>query len=223
MLLAQDQVGEAFYYTERGRARTLLTLLGNQHLNPKDSEDSNLVQHEIQLRNELAALEKQWREEWSKPVEQRSRQVLDHISSNLETRRHEYETLLTQLQLTNPEYAALVSVAPLTLDAAQTLIREQIPDVTLLAYFVGDEEIVIFVFGAESSHVKAVPVTRQELRQQTEALLAQMKVTPLLFDAWQETAQILYSWLIAPVQEYLPYPSVSYVQRSEKSLPKSEN
>jgi len=35
-------------------------------------------------------------------------------------------------------------------------------------------------------------------------LLKQMKVQPLLPDAWQEPAQALYEWLIAPVQEYLP-------------------
>lgn len=207
LLLAQGREADAFHYAERGRARTLLTLLGNQRVDPKGSEDSTLIQHEAELRGELAALEGQLEEESSKPADQRSQQLLDTVNANLRMRRQEYEQLLTQLQLTNPEYAALVSIAPLTIEEAQELLREQAPGVTLLAYFVGQEETVVFAVGPETFHAEAVTVTRQELRQQADALLAQMSAAPLLPDGWLQPAQTLHAWLIAPVQEHLPPPN----------------
>jgi len=202
--LELDRPQTAFHYAERGRARTFLTFLGNQRVDPKGTEDTDLIQYEIQLRGELTALERQLQDEWNKPADKRSQQVLDHITANLETRRQEYERLLIQLQLTNPEYTTLVSVAPLTSEETQALLREQAPDTTLLAYFVGAEETVIFVVGPETFYAQAVLVTRQELRRQVNALLAQMKAAPLLASAWQEPAQALYDWLIAPVQKHLP-------------------
>jgi len=204
LLLIQGREAEAFRYTERGRARTFLTLLGNQRVDPKGSEDPDLIQREAQLRGELAGLERQLQEEWSKPADQRSQQVIDHIIANLQARRQEYKELLTQLQLTNPEYATLVSINPLTLEEAQALLREQAPDVTLVSYFVGEEETVIFVVSPEAFHAETVSVGRKELRRQAEALLAQMKAQPLLPQAWQEPAQALYEWLVAPVRGHLP-------------------
>ena len=173
-------------------------------MNPKGSEDPALIQQEVQLRGELAVLERRLQEEWSKPEDQRSSQVIKHIATNLEIRRQEYEELLTQLQLTNPEYAELVSVDPLTLEEAQALLREQALGTTLVSYFLGEEQTVIFVVGPELFHTEVVTVTQQELRQQADALLVQMKADPVLPDAWQSPAQALYDWLIAPVQEYLP-------------------
>jgi CHAT domain-containing protein/Tfp pilus assembly protein PilF len=207
LLLTEAREAEAFHYAERGRARTLLTLLGNQGIDAKGGEDPDLIEREVQLRGELTALESQLQEEWSKPADQRSQQVIKHVTASLEAGRQEYEDLLIQLQLTNPEYAALVSVDPLTLEETQGLLRDEAPDVTLLAYFIGKGETTIFVLGLESYHAQAVPVTREELRQQAEALLAQMRAAPLLPNAWQEPAQTLYGWLIAPVQKYLPHAS----------------
>lgn len=202
--LELDRPQIAFEYAERGRARTLLTLLGNQRVDPKASEDSELIQQEMQLRGELAALQGQLQEEWSKPSGRRNLQQINYITTNLESRRKEYEHLITQLQLTNSEYAALISVAPLVLEDAQLMLREQAPDTTLIAYFVCEEAVIIFVIGPQSFYVQTVSVSREALHHQVEILLAQMKATPLLPNAWQEPAQVLYDWLIAPVQECLP-------------------
>jgi len=204
ILLKLNKTAHAFNYAERAKARTFLDLLGNQRVNTKGSENPQFIEQEGQLRAEIAALNRQLREEWSKPTDQRSQRTLDNITANLEARRQEYKNFLDQLQATNPEYAALVSVDPFTLEEAQTFLREQAPEVTLVAYFVGEEETTIFVVGPEAFHAEVVSVNRQKLRQQADALLAQMRAEPLLPEAWQQPAQALYDWLVAPVQEYLP-------------------
>lgn len=201
-LLSLDREKEAFHYAERAQARTFLTLMGNQRPAPKGSEDPDLLQREAQLREELAALETRLQEEAAQSTGQRDQQIIAQIIADQEIRRQEYEETLTQLQFTNPEYAALISVNPLTLDEAQTLLREQISDVTLVSYFIGKKEIVIFVIGPDVFHVESVKVDRENLRELVAQVYlgasAQMSVP------WQEPVQALYKLLIAPVQSYLP-------------------
>lgn len=203
-LLAGGDAAEAFHYAERSRARTLLTLLGNQRINPKGSEKNELIEREIELRGQIVELERQLRDLWASPPSAQRESQLAQIKEEMEIRRAEYEELLTDLQLTNPEYAGLISVPPFGLDEAQAMLRQGAPDLTLLVYLVGVEETVIFVIGADAFHAETVAVPQWELRQEVEALRAQMKTGLLLPDAWRTPAQRLYQWLIAPVEAYLP-------------------
>jgi len=204
LLLEQGRNEEAFYYTERARARSLLDLLGNQRIHPKASEDLGLIEEEAQQRGELAALEDRLREEWNKPAGERSQAAIDQITARVETLRGDYSELLTQLELANPEYAALVSIDALTLEETQALLRDRAPGTTLLTYFVGKDELSLFLVGPDSFYVQTVPVTREELREQVRELLAQLKADPLLPEAWRSSAQALYGWLIEPLQRALP-------------------
>lgn len=204
ILTQQKDYENAFNYTERAKARVLLDLLGNQRINPKGSENPQLIERERKLQAELAAIEGKISAEWAKPAHKRDSQAIENLIANLETKRQEYNELITQLQLTNPEYAALMSMNPLTLNETQAWLRDEAPHTGLVEYFVGDKETVIFVVTPDVFYTEVVSVTRQELRRQLEALLVQMKAETLLPEAWQDPAQTLYGWLIAPVREYLP-------------------
>ncbi len=204
ILTRQKDYENAFGYTERAKARVLLDLLGNQRINPKGGENPQLIEREKKLQAELATIEGRISAEWAKPADKRNSQDIETLTANLEAKRQEYKELLIQLQLTNPEYAALISVNPLTLKETQTWLRDETSHMTLVEYFVGDKETVIFVVTPDVFYTEVVSVTRQELRGQLEALLVQMKAEPLLPEAWQDPAQTLYGWLIAPVREYLP-------------------
>jgi CHAT domain-containing protein len=204
LLLQQGREEEAFYYAERARARTLLDLLGNQRVHPKAGEDPGLIEKEAQQRGELAALEERLWEEWDKPASERSQEAIDEIAARLEVLRGDYSALLTQLELANPEYAALVSIDALTLEETQALLRSKAPGTTLLTYYVGQDQLILFLVGPNGSAVQTVSVTRAELQGQVRALLAQLKADPLLPEGWQAPAQALYGWLIELLQRYLP-------------------
>jgi len=200
----QKDYENAFNYTERAKARALLDLLGNHRVNPKGSENPQLIERERELQAELAGIEGKIHAEWARPADERDSEGIENLTARLEAKRQEYEKLLVQLQLTNPEYAALVSVNPLTLKQTQAWLHDEASQITLVEYFVGDKETVIFVVTPEVFYTEVVSVTRQELRGQLEALLVQMKAEPLLPEAWQDPARTLYGWLVAPVREYLP-------------------
>jgi len=203
-LLKLNRPTDAFNYAERARARTFLDLLGNQRVNPKGSENLQLIEQERQLVAEITTLERQLHQEWIRSTLDNTSQEIENLTSVLETKRKEYRNLLFQLQLSNPEYAALVSISPLDLEKVQEMLREQAPDTTLVTYFVGAEETVSFVISSDSFHAQTVSVSRDDLRRQVENLREQMKEEPILPNAWQTPAQTLYDWLIRPVQSHLP-------------------
>ncbi len=203
LLLAQGRPEEAFLLAERGRARAFLNLLGNQAVDAKGSEDASLVRREADLRAEMNAVERTLRGE-QQPDDERAQLTPGDAAGELQGLRQAYAELLSTLQITNPEYASLVSVDPLALEEVQAMLREQAPDVTLLSYFVGAEQTVIFVVTGDEFHVAEVPVSADDLGQEVEGLLAEMKEAPLLPHAWRLRARALYAWLIAPVEQYLP-------------------
>ncbi len=203
-LLTQNRQADAFQYAERSRARTLLTLLGNQRIDPKGSEDADLIRREADLRNQIARLETDRIQLRSSDPQAEDRSRLATLEEALTATRAEYADLLTDLQLTNPEYAALVSVPPFAVEDVQAMLRADAPDTTLLVYLVDLQETVIFVVSADAFHAERVAVGDVALRQQIEALRGQMKLGLLLPDAWRKPAQTLYQWLIEPVEAYLP-------------------
>jgi CHAT domain-containing protein/Tfp pilus assembly protein PilF len=203
LLLRQGQGEEAFLLAERGRARTFLNLLGNEHVDAQGGEDTGLIQQAAEKRAALAAVERVLRGD-AKPDDERAAFVHGDPTAALESLRQEYADLLAELQLRSPEYASMVSVDPLTVEQVQALLQELAPDATLVSYFVGDEQTIIFLITADQFHVVDVQVSEADQRRQLEALLAEMKAAPLREEAWKAPAQALYDWLIAPVEEFLP-------------------
>jgi len=203
LLLEEGRPEQAFELAERGRARAFLNLLGNQPVNAKGTEVPALARAEAALRAKIVAVERTLLG-MPKPDDERAGLPAGDTAAELSRLREEYARLLRDLQLSNPEYASLITVDPLTLAETQAVLRGQAPDVTLLSYFVGVDETVIFVATADEFHVAQVPVASEDLRHCVESLVGEMKVAPLLPDSWRAASQSLYTWLVAPVEPYLP-------------------
>jgi len=203
-LLKLNRPVDAFNYAERAKARTFLDFLGNQQINPKGSENLQLIEQEKQLGTEISAIERQISLIQNNSTLNNTLEEIGNLNSALESKRKEYLNILFQLQLSNPEYASLVGMSPLILEEVQQMLREQAPDTTLVAYFVGDQETAIFVISSNSFDVESVSIDRNDLRKLAENLREQMKKDPILPDAWQTSASTLYDSLIRPVQNHLP-------------------
>jgi CHAT domain-containing protein len=194
---------EAFDLSERARARTFLDQLGNARIDlRKDMADQSVLQ-EQKLRQELSYLEQQFVEERAKPAPQLNKELIQSLETRLTGKQKEYEGLLTHLKLTNPKYASLISVDPLTLSRAQNLLDEE---TTLVSYFVTAEKTLAFVTTRESSQVVELPVQQQEL----EKAVTLFRDFPSLDDAPPNLRQ-LHKWLIAPIKSHLKTPYVGII------------
>ena len=167
--LLQLQLGkpeEAYATAERARARTFLDQLASNRLDPRQGADSELIARETALRAELVRLDRRLEQERIKPSGQRDAAVARAVADQLTARQREYADLLVRLKLSNPQYASLVSAAPLPLAEVQKLLQ---PDVTLVSYFVTGEQVLAFVIGRDSFEAVVLPVTAKQLGEAVKA------------------------------------------------------
>ena len=186
--------------TERARARSFLDQLASNRLDPRQGADSELLAQEATLRGELARLDRRLQQERIKPSGQRDVAVVRAVADQLTTSRRAYDDLLVQLKLSNPQYASLVSADPLPLAEVQKLLR---PDVTLVSYFVTDEQALAFIIRRDSFEAVALPVTAEQLG---EAVKAYRDYLAVLEGSEPPVLAQLSEWLIAPLKDKLITP-----------------
>src|SRR5207249_3050771 len=113
------------------------------------------------------------------------------LRTQLDQTQGEYEQVVTQLKLSSPEYASLVSVSPLTLSQVQQQLP---PDTTLVSYFVTLPSLLAFVVTRDSFEAVTVPVEQAQIKDAVDrfrALNAQDPSPQGLAD--------LSGWLVAPL------------------------
>jgi CHAT domain-containing protein/lipopolysaccharide biosynthesis regulator YciM len=195
---------QAFNLTERARARTFLDQLGNIRPDSNKTINTELVLQERLLQSEMISLESRLKQESTRPLASLNSNLLSSLENQLSSKRREYEDLLTRLKVTNPEYASLTSVNTLTLSEVQNLIRE---DTTLLSYFVTPDKTVAFVIGKDSFQAVEIAVKEADLK----AAITWFRSFPSLRDPQPHSLEQLYSWLIAPVRQYIKSPVVGVI------------
>jgi len=137
---------EAFGQSERARARAFLRMVGNHRLNTERGADPRLVRETEVLRTDIAMREHQ-------PSKARG---------ELSRAREHYETLLTRVKVSNPEYASLTNIAPLSLEEVQS---ELAPDMTLISYFVSPNAVHAWVIDRGNAHYARLPIDGARLQR----------------------------------------------------------
>jgi CHAT domain-containing protein/Tfp pilus assembly protein PilF len=206
LLLRLGRTEDAFDLAERARARTFLDQLGNARPALGRAADAQGLQQEQALRGEIGALDEQLRQERARPPGQQNADRIDSLSRQLAAEQRDYEALLTQLKLADPEAASLVSVAPLTLAEVQRLLD---PQTTLLEYFVTPEETLAFLIRSDSFQTIPLPVGESDLRD----TITQFRAFANPTDADAALGQ-LADWLLAPLADQLTTPIVGLVPHS---------
>jgi CHAT domain-containing protein len=183
LLLGMGRSEEAFNYSERGRSRNFIDMLGNQKLNLKSAGSQKLLARERALRGRIDSLEER----------ARGNTVL---LEELIKARKDYEGLLIEIKEESPELASFVTVEPPTLSDIQKTIPN---DTTLLEYMVTKSGIVIWTIGRETIESTIVPVTRDALKEKVVRYREMMEqVTPL-----EKESVELYNLLIRPVERLI--------------------
>jgi len=198
LLIRMGRVEDAFEYVERARSRSLLDVLGNARIPYRNSENQRLIEKEQALRSKISTLILQISKPGPTEEGVRGHEL---YRSDLERARREYQRVLVDLKLRNPEYAAMVSVDPLSVSEITQLIDE---DTALLEYFVTSDYIGIFVVtnrgvnsvgvheGHESLHGKIALFRGTAVHQMDEEMLHEQ--------FWARPLSRLYDLLIAPVE-----------------------
>jgi CHAT domain-containing protein len=169
--------------------------LGNHRIDLSNHRPADFSLREEKLRQENILLQRRLGQELAKPGPDVNPDRMLAIHARLSTVRNEYEELVSQLKLSNPEYASFLSISPLTLREAQ---RELAPDVTALSYYTSPEMTLAFVLTRDNFHVSMLSVTELDLFLEITTLLdfsGKSDVPPSL--------RLLYKSLIAPVKSQL--------------------
>jgi CHAT domain-containing protein/Flp pilus assembly protein TadD len=156
----QHHMEEAFNLSERARARTFLDQLGNPRIDSSKNAPISFLQREKQLRQESIALRRQLGQELAKIGPEIDSEKVQSYQTRLALIRTQYEDAVSQLKLSNPEYASFLSISPLTLQEAQQQLD---PDATLVSYFTTPQMTLAFAITRNSFHAKEIPVTSGRL------------------------------------------------------------
>jgi CHAT domain-containing protein/tetratricopeptide (TPR) repeat protein len=200
--MAAGRYADAFAVSERARARSFLDHMGSAQLDMRAQADATLLDHEQALRLEMQALERTLRTENSKAQSQRQAD-LPRLSSELTAKQREYGEVLAAIQRTNPEYAALVSISPLTVAEVQNLLDKE---TTLLSYLVTRDKTYAYIITHDALHAVELAVGADELY---DTVVEYRNFASL--DGMPPSGVKLYNWLIAPLRQYLKTPMLGII------------
>ncbi|NET01988.1 MAG: CHAT domain-containing protein [Sphaerospermopsis sp. SIO1G1] len=131
----QGYDAEALHISERARARNLLELITESHANIRTGVDTELLQAEQDIKQQLDNNEKRRVKLFSGEYTAAQKEALDTETSKLLT---QYRDIQTKIRNNSPRYAAITEPQPLTL----AHIQEQVLDENsiILEYYLGKDK-----------------------------------------------------------------------------------
>ena len=188
LLLKLSRPGDAFFYSEKLRARAYFEQLGNRSPFEADSERLGRAN---ELREQIGNLREKISKEYAASEKDRHGQALEMFSRELEQAQVAYEAILDK-----PDDTSLHSMTgPPALEEIQQLLRS---DTALIEYVVGRKSLSILTVKKTSVDGTTVSVTADSLETRTE--LFRDLVTGRKRD-WIEPGKGLHSLLIAPLED----------------------
>ncbi len=203
LLARERRPVEALAFAERAKARALLDVLQTGRINITKALTREEQEQERKLRAELVALNAQAAHAGRRDNPDQAK--LAELKSQLEKARLNYEAFQTALYAAHPELRARRGEAPI-IKAEELAALLPSANSALLEYVVTDEATYLFVVTkttgklAADAQVYALPVKREELSRQTEALRRQLAGRDLGFRA---AARQLYQLLLKPARAQL--------------------
>jgi CHAT domain-containing protein len=193
----------AFALSERARARLLLDQLGNARIDDINQASPEFMAKEEQLRRENITLERQLGQELSRPGPELNSEKIRVLQSRVVAVRSSYESLFNQLKLSNPKYAAFLSIAPMTVEMAQ---RRLDPETTIVSYLTAPYQTIVFVLTKTSLRMKKLNIGEADLIHEISTFrdfASDDEVSPSL--------RILYKELIAPIHSEIKTSKLIFV------------
>jgi CHAT domain-containing protein len=142
---------EAFQASERGRARSLLELLSEAHVDIRQGVDTAVIERE---RNLAQLLNAKAQRQIQLMARKGSQDEIATLKKEISTLEDEYQQVQTTIRKTSPGYAALTQPQPLSLKEIQQQLD---PDTLLLEYSLGEERSYMWAVAQKSLKSYVLP------------------------------------------------------------------
>jgi CHAT domain-containing protein len=206
LLIEQNKLSGAFAYAERTKARALLDVLHSGRVVVTKAMTETERERERALNNALVSLNTQIFRESQRKQPDATR--LADLKTQLDKKRLEYEAFLTGLYAVHRDLQAQRGAAqPVTLTQLNQTLFVQQPNLCLLSYVVGENEILLFALtrgknGQTSATLNAyrLPVKQKELSERVEKFRVLCATDGTVY---KHHARTLYQQILAPAEKEL--------------------
>jgi CHAT domain-containing protein/tetratricopeptide (TPR) repeat protein len=203
----QQKDVEAFYTTERGRARAFLDSLATRQVYLSDYAAAQVLAQEQEAYAQRKAIQDALaRARFLDPPD-------PELATDLEARLAEaeaaYQSVQEAIAARGAELAALVPGRGqdylLSVSQVQGMLDKQ---TTLISYFLLEDKTLAFIITRDSFNTVSLEVTPEELVTQIRDF---RDFADFTFPAYPTSVITLYGWLIEPLKEYLNTPHLAIV------------
>jgi CHAT domain-containing protein/predicted negative regulator of RcsB-dependent stress response len=161
LLIEQGSEREAFYYSEKARARAFLDMLANKKPDIREGADKDYVEKEQLLSFQIQHLKKQIQKSMFEFYEDEAMRTMhESLNEELERTRKEYNEVILHLKLMNSSYPSLISIEPAPLENIQSALDES---TALLEYWVGKKETFLWVVTKNALSLFTVDLNSEQM------------------------------------------------------------
>ncbi len=197
-LVRRERGNDAFAYAERARARAFLRQIGNVRLERGRVGDPVLVAEAEDLRHRSIELERELANARQSFTPFGDDDRTGELQWELDEARAAYQHMLVRLKFSDPEYASLVGVEPISPEALQEQVLDD--DTTLVAYHVNAGRTLAWVIDRRAVQMVPIAIGHQALA--TEVRYFRNLIAERRPEA-ESVAGALHRTLIAPLVPYL--------------------
>jgi CHAT domain-containing protein len=173
--------GEALQASERGRARSMLELLAEAHVDIRQGVDRQLVDREANL---IQSLNAKAQSQIQLTARKGSQEEIAALNKEVSALEDEYQQVQTSIRKISPAYAALTQPQSLTLKE----IRQELdPGTLLLEYSLGDARSYLWAVTPDS--VKSYELPGRERIQKSAREVYELLTTRSVAKAGETVAQ----------------------------------
>src|SRR5262249_51573754 len=191
---------EAFHFSERGRARAFLDMLGEAK-NVSQAIDPDLLKRQEEIQAGVSELNTQLIDERSKELAKQDMAKVKSLEKALDNAEAEQVEWLRELRGRNRRYADLKYPEPLKLEQAQRTLDDQS---LILAYSLGEQASFLFAVSHNGYLAAPLKASTPEIRDGVAKMIAAMtdrnNPSP---DEYRRQAARLYQLLIRPAGKLL--------------------
>jgi CHAT domain-containing protein len=171
---------EAFQASERGRARSLLELLSEAHVDIRQGVDTSVIERE---RNLTQLLNTKAQRQIQLMARKGSQDEIATLKKEISTLEDQYQQVQTTIRKTSPAYAALTQPQPLSLKEIQQQLD---PDTLLLEYSLGEQRSYMWAVAQQS--LKSYVLPKREQTERVARRIYELLTTRSLFRSGESAA-----------------------------------